>query len=321
MPADRVPYPCRVWTRVGLNCPPGFLALVEDDEDDDDDDPDGPGRNAAVGRRIRRLMPPNATEAQANVVLSQVFDEVQEILDRRTVLQHVAWQEFDTLHTVRAPTPTTTSRGSTNWRQDVALAGVIVLAAYGVYRGLYASGTRRLATGSASLAAAGIIAPFLAGLESQPRTLSLVPAYAHNQYQERRRRRLDEEQSGQRTSELLFEEPPGGGAPGGLYYMWYDETIGGRDADGILLGFVIRNVRNPNALKALNWVIRGQTREEVRAEIIRLSQSEFDKFYRQLVKEHSPDPIGGHVELVPGSEEESANIEQVDESVPVGNRW
>lgn len=315
VPADRVPYPCRVWTRAGLNCPPGFLALVEDDDNDDDDD-DPPTPWQAVGRRLKDRLPPNADRALQMAELALVFAEVREILGRRTVLQRAAWAQFDVPQVV--PRLVRTPTGGRPWKEEVAIAAVIALAGYAVYRGLSVS-PRRLAPGTAILGAAGIIAPFLAGQEQEPKTLSLVPAFALRQYQERRRRRLEEEVGSRETGELIFEEPPGGGAPAApTHYMWYT-------ADK---GFQVLTIRNQQP-EHYPFLVTG-TEEFVQAELARLTGQGhigggFNAFYIQIIKsieaKFGTDPLGGLGTTIPGSEEESANEEQVDESVPVGNRW
>jgi len=320
--ADRVPYPCRVWTRVGLNCPPGFLALVEDDDDDDDDD-DTPTPWQAVGRRLRDRLRSNSDRAAEAAEMALVFDEVQRILGKRTVLQRAAWAEFDLPHSVpRLVRPTT---GGRPWKEEVAIAAVIVLAGFAVYRGLNAS-SGRLARGTAIAGAAGIIAPFLAGLEREPRTLNLIPAFAYGQYIDRRRRRLEEDQSSRETGELIFEEPPGGGAPDVIHFMWWTVfrgfvliqlVAGSRDAQGRLF-----------TEKWSHWLLTGSLHDLRRAFAL-LSEQEKQVLQGRIQGmgpgvwiEFGTEPVeDAEPPAQPGSEEEGANAEQVDESVPVGNRW
>ncbi len=320
MPADRVPYPCRVWTRAGLNCPPGFLALVEDEDDDDDDDDDTSLPWQAVGRRLRDRLSPDADRAMQMAELSLVFDEVRQVLDRRTVLQQAAWAQFDIPHVVPRLVRQTT--GGRPWKEEVAIAAVIVLAGFAVYRGMTA-GRMRLQTGSVVLGAAGIVAPFLAGMESEPRTLNMVPGFAYAQYQDRRRRRLEEEVTGYETGELIFEEPPGGGAPAGpIHYMWPGQRYG---------QWQVRTTTDRDMVKAIfqdrsdnNWLIQGTTEAEVIAWFEQVRNAGWEHWYRGLYRaleqEFGRDPLQEEPGI-PGSEEESANAEPVDESTPAGNRW
>lgn len=317
MVSARVPYPCRVWTRVGLDCPPGFLALVEDDDDDDDDDDDTTSPWQAVGRRLKDRLPTKADQARVAAELALVFDEVRSILDRRGVAQRAAWAQFDV--PVLVPTDMRRRTGASLWKQEVAIAAVIVLAGYAVYRGLNATPARRMAPGTAILGAAGIIAPFLSGLEQEPRTLNLVPAFAIRQHQDRVRRRRLEEVGSRETGELIFEEPPGGGAPAGAtHYMWYTPER----------GFEVLTIRN-HRTELYSDLITG-TEEFVTDEMTRLTGEGhtgggFNQFYitkvNEMNKNHGNDPLGGTGSNIPGSEEEGANAEDTDESTPVGQSW
>ncbi len=321
----RVPYPCRVWTRVGLNCPPGFMALVEDEDDDDDDDDDDDEPHLpwqAVGRRLRDRLPSTPDNALQMAELALVFDEVRRILDKRTVLQRAAWSQFDIPHVVPRLVRQTT--GGRRWQEEVAIAAVIVLAGFAVYRSMSAVGGRRLAVGSVVLGAAGIVAPFLAGQESEPRVLNMVPAYAYAQYQDRRKRRMEEEVTGHESGELIFESPPGGGAPGlPVHYLWYNPKT---------RTYVVKTTRQSlNDIQQLmirsnmgNWLMRFSTRAELDARLAQIHNAGFERWYaelvRQLTEREGGDPLEDQTNK-PGSEDEGGNEEIVDESVPIGNRW
>ncbi len=316
----RVPYPCRPWARAGMDCPPGYHELLEeeddDDDDDDDDDPQGPGRNAAVGRRIRRLTPPNATSAQQALVLSQVFDEVQRILDRGRKVSAQAWAQFDPPRVV--PKLVTPTRSNKDWKKEVATAAVIVLAGFAAYRALSVTG-RRMAPGTAILGAAGIIAPFLAGLEQEPRTLSLVPAYAYAEYREIRRRRLEEEQASKSASENIFEEPPGGGATGpNSHYIWWTPER----------GFEVLLIRVQGIAYHYQGTLDEMTDIMNRNIAGNVGDQGFNSFIQGLIERAQKecgclDPLGGLDGSLPGSEiqQGGAGDEVIDESTPVGNTW
>ncbi len=315
---QEVPYPCRVWDREGMSCPPGYHDLLEDEEDDDDDDDDDSDPLDKPWIWVaRRLKDGGSGTAVTAVDLAEVMAEVRAILDKQRVLQRATWAQLPLFNYPHIQD----TRGS-KWNK-VALAAVVVLAGYGFYRAGSAIGRAPRSTRFVA-SAAMIVAPFLAGLESEPRTLNFVPAFAYNQYAERRRRRLEEEVSGRPGAESLHEEPPGGGAPDPYtHYLWYDPTIPGRLSNGLLRGFIIGRVKNPAALALLFWVIKGRSEQEVLDELLRLSQNEFDIWYKQLVKENSPDPIGADNTGTTGSDDrlDGTTPEVVDESVPMGNRW
>ncbi len=201
---------------------------------------------------------------------------------------------------------------------------MIVLAGYAVYRGLNAAGPRAMARrpGLAILGAAGIIAPFLSGLEQQPMRLNMVPAFALRQWQDRTvRRRLEEQQSAQETFDVI-EDPPGGGAPGSpLFYLWYtvDLVVTVRET---LNRALVRQImgRSNN-----NWLMRFGSEKEVLARLAEIKSGNFAKWYlgkqRELINEFGKDPF--QEDDVPGSErfKEGGGEEEVDESTPVGNSW
>ncbi len=318
MAADK--QPCDIWKRHDLQCPRWYqaaLGVLVDPTDDEDDPPwDIIDMIPVVGRKLKKAR----TAYNRVKELQDLYRDIQEALDRQREPARSIQSAFVT--TTTSTTSTTVPRGRADWQKDAALVGAIVLGAYAWYQAR-ARG-RPLTQRAGLIAGVGLIAPFLAGQETEPRTLTLVPAYAlrmrQNQLSERKRL---EETTGQTDpgDPTATEDPPGGGVDQPVFYLWYDSKIGGRDAEGILKGFVINRIVNQAGLRPIrNWVIVGLTEAEVRATLVRLSQSVFDQFYRQLVKDNTPDPIGGGQEI-PGSELEQGNQEQVDESQPVGNRW
>ncbi len=255
--------------------------------------------------------------------LRELYQDIQEALDRARAPVREVQRQFQnppprTVQTVRQPSATR------DWKKDAALVGVIALAAWTLARrpgGL----SGRLSPAGAMFGAIGIIAPFLAGQTTEPRTLTMVPNYALNNFAMRRRqRKLEEQQGSGDDANLIFEDPPGGGAPSnGQHFMWF-----ARSGDGVAF-MVIHTLRG--GAQGPAWLVTG-TLSEIRAFWNQLTPRiqrgwinhivSYDRDETRAEDWWGDGPNSLPIEAEdPGSELEEGNQETINESTPVGNIW